>query len=61
MSRTVAVEEMRSGQKLSTYEREIESARFADRSNVGYERKKGIKGDYKSLGPRNWKDGSAIY
>lgn len=61
MSRTVAVEEMRSGQKLNTYEWEIEPARFADRSNVGYERKKGIKGDSKSLGPRNWKGGSAIY
>ena len=35
MSRMVAVEEKRSGQKLNTYEWEIEPARFADRSKCG--------------------------
>ena len=57
----VVVEEIRSGQILDTYEWEVEPARFADRLNVGCERKKGVKGDSKSLGPRNWKDGGATY
>lgn len=52
---------MRRGQILDTNGREIEPLRCADRLDGGCERKKGVKGDTRIWGPRNQKDGVAIY